>query len=77
MDISQSLDHYSNRRDLLRSFLAEYELLQKEAPEVAGILTFDAYVHFSFAYYRITEQTDGLERMAAVLERVRRQLPLS
>jgi hypothetical protein len=76
MDISQSLDHYSNRRDLLRSFLAEYELLKKEAPEVAGALSFDAYVHFSFAFYRITEQTGGVERMEAVLERVRRQLPI-
>ncbi|MVN77814.1 hypothetical protein GO988_15895 [Hymenobacter sp. HMF4947] len=75
MDISQSLDHYANRRDLLRAYLYEYDLLQKEAPEVAEHLSFDAYVHFSFAYYRITEQTEGVERMETVLERVRRQIP--
>lgn len=75
MDISQSLDHYANRRDLLRAYLSEYELLQREAPEVAEHLSFDAFVHFSFAYYRITEQTGGVDRMEAVLERVRRQIP--
>ncbi|MGI4762529.1 MAG: hypothetical protein ACRYF0_17590 [Janthinobacterium lividum] len=75
MDISQSLDHYANRRDLLRAYASEYELLREEAPEVAAHLSFDAYVHFSFAYYRITEQTDGVERMATVLERVRRLMP--
>jgi hypothetical protein len=75
MDISQSLDHYANRRDLLRAYLSEYGLLQHEAPEVAEHFSFDAFVHFSFAYYRITEQTDGVERMETILERVRRQIP--
>jgi hypothetical protein len=58
MDISQSLDHYENRRDLLRGYLSEYGLLQ-----------------FSFAYYRISEQTGGVERLESMLERVRRILP--
>jgi hypothetical protein len=72
MDVSQSLDHYENRRDLLRGYLSEYGLLQHEAPDVTEQLSF---VHFSFAYYRITEQTGGVERLESVLEHVRRVLP--
>lgn len=74
MDPSKSLDHYANRRDLLRSYLEEYRLLGKEAPEVVAQLTFDGFVHFSFAYYRITEQTEGVERMEQELGRVRNTL---
>jgi hypothetical protein len=76
MDVSQSLDHYENRRDLLRGYLSEYSLLEQEAPDVASQFSFEAFVQFSFAYYRITEQTGGVERLEAVLERVRRVLPI-
>jgi hypothetical protein len=76
MDVSQSLDHYENRRDLLRGYLLEYGLLQQEAPDVAQQLSFEAFVHFSFAYYRITEQTGGVARLESVLDRVRSLLPL-
>jgi hypothetical protein len=75
MDVSQSLDHYENRRDLLRGYLSEYGLLQREAPDVAAQFSFEAFVHFSFAYYRISEQTGGVERMESLLEHVRRVLP--
>ena len=74
MDVSQSLDHYENRRDLLRGYLLEYEMLQQEAPDVAAQLSFEAFVQFSFAYYRISEQTGGVTRLEATLERVRRTL---
>lgn len=74
MDASKSLDHYANRRDLLRAYLEEYTLLVKEHPEVTAQLTFDGFVHFSFAYFRITEQTEGVLRMESELERVRQQL---
>jgi hypothetical protein len=76
MDVSQSLDHYENRRDLLHGYVSEYGLLQHEAPDVAEQLSFEAFVHFSFAYYRISEQTGGVERLESLLERVRRRLPL-
>jgi hypothetical protein len=75
MDVSQSLDHYENRRDLLRGYLSEYGLLEHEAPDVAAQFSFEAFVQFSFAYYRITEQAGGVERLESVLERVRRVLP--
>ena len=75
MDASKSLDHYENRRDLLRGYLLEYTLFQQEAPEVAAQFSMEAFVHFSFAYFRISEQTGGVERLEAVLERVRRLLP--
>ncbi len=74
MDVSQSLDHYENRRDLLRGYLLEYEMLQQEAPDVAAQFSFDAFVHFSFAYYRISEQTGGVGRLESTLERVRLNL---
>ena len=75
MDASKSLDHYENRRDLLRGYLLEYTLLQEEAPEVAAQLSFEAFVQFSFAYFRIGEQTGGVERLEAALEHVRKRLP--
>lgn len=75
MDPSKSLDHYANRRDLLRSFLEEYILLTKEVPEVAAQLSFGGFVDFSFAYFRIGEQTGGVERLGEELTRVRQQLP--
>ena len=74
MDVSKSLDHYENRRDLLRGYLSEYTLLQHEAPEVTAQFSLEAFVQFSFAYYRITEQTGGVERLEARLEHVRRGL---
>lgn len=74
MDPSKSLDHYANRRDLLRSYLEEYQLLAKEHPAVTAQLTFDGFVHFSFAYFRIAEQTEGVVRMEEELGRVREQL---
>ena len=76
MDVSQSLDHYENRRDLLRGYLSEYNLLSKEAPDVAALFSLEAFVHFSFAYFRISEQTGGVERLTAALERMRNALPL-
>jgi len=75
MDFSQSLDHYESRRDLLRGYLSEYNLLLQEAPEVAALFSLEAFVHFSFAYFRIREQTSGAERLAAALERLRSTLP--
>jgi len=75
MDASKSLDHYENRRDLLRGYLLEYSLLQQEAPDVAAQLSFEAFVQFSFAYFRISEQTGGVARLEAVLEHVRKRLP--
>ena len=75
MDASKSLDHYENRRDLLRGYLLEYALLQQEASDVAAQLSFEAFVQFSFAYFRIGEQTGGVERLEAKLERVRERLP--
>jgi hypothetical protein len=75
MDASKSLDQYENRRDLLRGYLLEYTLLQQEAPDVAAQLSFEAFVQFSFAYFRISEQTGGVERLESVLERVRKRLP--
>jgi hypothetical protein len=77
MDPSKSLDHYANRRDLLRGFLDEYKLLSKEVPEVAAQLSFGSFVDFSFAYFRISEQTGGVERLGQELTRVRQQLPAS
>ncbi len=74
MDVSQSLDHYENRRDLLRGYLLEYEMLQQEAPDVAAQCSFEAFVQFSFAYYRISEQTGGVGRLESTLEHVRRNL---
>jgi hypothetical protein len=74
MDVSQSLDHYENRRDLLRGYLHEYTLLQEEAPDVTALFSLEAFVQFSFAYFRIGEQTGGVERLAIALERVRRTL---
>lgn len=75
MDASKSLDHYENRRDLLRGYLLEYTLLQEEAPEVAAQFSFEAFVQFSFAYFRIGEQTGGVERLETALEHVRKRLP--
>jgi hypothetical protein len=75
MDASKSLDHYENRRDLLRGYLLEYTLLQREAPDVTAQLSFEAFVQFSFAYFRIGEQTGGVERLEAELGRVRKRLP--
>ncbi|RZK90773.1 MAG: hypothetical protein EOO62_34585 [Hymenobacter sp.] len=75
MDPSKSLDHYTNRRDLLRGFLEEYTLLTKEVPELAAQLSFSGFVDFSFAYFRIGEQTGGVERLGLELTRVRQQLP--
>jgi len=75
MDASKSLDHYENRRDLLRGYLLEYTLLQEEAPEVAAQFSLEAFVQFSFAYFRIGEQTGGVERLEAALEHVRKRLP--
>lgn len=70
MDTSKSLDHYANRRYLLRAYLKEYALLAKEHPEVAEQLIFDGVVHFSFAHFRITEQTEGVLRVESELERM-------
>ena len=75
MDASKSLDHYENRRDLLRGHLLEYNRLQQEAPEVAAQFSLEAFVQFSFAYFRISEQTGGVQRLEAALEHVRKRLP--
>ena len=77
MDISNSFDNYPNRRDLLRGFLEEYMLLAEEQPELVEQLSFDAYVHFSFAYYRLNQQAEGISRLQEELVRVRRLLPIA
>ncbi|WP_151088780.1 hypothetical protein [Hymenobacter baengnokdamensis] len=71
MDASKSFDHYANRRDLLRSYLAEYELLHEEAPEVTASLSFDAFVHFSFSYFHIAEAKEDAEQRKHRLKQVR------
>jgi hypothetical protein len=75
MDVSQSLDHYENRHGLMCGYLLEYTLLQQEAPDVAAQFSFEAFVHFSFAYYRISELKGGVKRLASALEPARRTLP--
>lgn len=65
MDPSTSLDHFTDRRDLLRGFLDEYELLEKEYPDLTARLSFAAYVEFSFAYFRIGEQTGNVQQLRA------------
>jgi hypothetical protein len=44
-----------NRREILLEYLNDYSILKRESPEATEELTFDAYVQFSFAYYKIKE----------------------
>jgi len=71
MDASKSFDHYANRRDLLRSYLAEYKLLHQEAPDVTAWLSFDAFVEFSFAYFRASEEQEDAQQRKDRLKQVR------
>ncbi len=75
MDPSKSLDHYATRRDLLRGFLDEYLLLTKEHPELVQRLSFDGFVQFSFAYFRISEQTTHAVHLADEIVEMREATP--
>ena len=74
MDASKSFDHYANRRDLLCSYLAEYQLLTQEAPEVTSCLSFEAFVQFSFTYFRIAQEKEGAEQRKDRLQQVRKSM---
>lgn len=76
MDSSNTFDHYTTRRDLLRSFLEEYALLAQEHPEVAEQLSFDGFVQFSFAYFRLGRQAEGILGLQEEVTRLRNLLPL-
>ena len=70
MDFSKSFDHYTNRRDLLRGFLDEYLLLAEEQPDLAAQFTFNAFVNFSFAYFKMGRSTEQLGNMHQQLMQV-------
>ncbi len=74
MDASKLFDHYANRRDLLRGFLDEYQLLHNEAPEVTDMLSFDAFVAFSFSYFQTAQQHENAEQRKEQLQQVRKSL---
>lgn len=76
MDPSKALDLFSNRRDLLSSFLLEYGMLLDEQPNLTDLFSFEAYVQFSFIYYVAGEQRQGHERLQQEIRRLRDHLPL-
>lgn len=76
MDSSKALDLFVNRRDLLSSFLLEYGILLGEQPELTNVLSFEAYVQFSFGYYVAGEQRQSHERLQQEIQRLRDHLPL-
>lgn len=63
MDFSKSFDQYTNRRDLLRGFLDEYLLLAEEQPDLVAQFTFNAFVNFSFAYFKLGRSAEQLGNM--------------
>lgn len=76
MDPSKALDLFSTRRDLLSGFLLEYSMLLDEHPELTDLLSFEAYVQFSFSYYVAGEQRLSTERLQQEIKRLRDHLPL-
>lgn len=76
MDPSKALDYFTSRRDLLSGFLHEYALLLDEQPELTDLLSFEAYVQFSFSYYLAGEQQRGHEQLRQEIRRLREHLPL-
>jgi hypothetical protein len=41
-------DNYEHKKELLRTYFADYEQLLLDAPELTGKLRFDSFVKFSF-----------------------------
>lgn len=77
MDSSNALDYFTNRRDLLNGFLFEYGLLLDEQPEITDLLSFEAYVQFSFSYYVTGEQRLEHEHLLQEIKWLHDYLPIS
>ncbi|RZK28446.1 MAG: hypothetical protein EOO61_22050, partial [Hymenobacter sp.] len=56
MDSSLALDHFSERRNLLRGFLNEYSLLCCQYPALTNMLTFDAYVQYCLGFFAVRQR---------------------